>query len=120
MRLGEDPFKPKTIARALISTDATGAGVILSTDDWWLKEMVDELGNSAEEVGLCGNCDLGEPGLYLWTGHSQLTYDWESGQPDGHEWVGDLRPARLEEIAELYAMRPVGPEEAVDDEEVRE
>jgi hypothetical protein len=101
--------KPRQPARALIGTDATGVPVVLATDDGWLEEEVDNVGTNAEDVGIRGLEACIPAGLYLFTGHSRLTYDLESGKPDGSEWVGDLRPVRPEEVAELYAMEPPAP-----------
>jgi hypothetical protein len=101
-----DANKPSPLARALIGTDLGGVSRILATDDWWLAEDVNNVSTDAEEMGM-GAGD--KPGLYLFTGRCQLTYDYESGQPDGSEWVGELRPVKPEEVAELYAMVPSEP-----------
>lgn len=108
-------MKPKPVARALIGTDITGVPIILATDDWWLAEEVSNISTSAEEVGLVSLRDCSKPGLYLFTGHSELTYDWETGHPDGSDWVGEVRPVRPDEVAELYAMEPPLPPDIAED-----
>jgi len=103
VNLADVPGKPRPLARALIGTDLGGVWRILATDDFWLAKDVRNASTDAEELGM-GAGD--KPGLYLFTGRCQLTYDYESGEPDGSEWVGELRPVRPEEVAELYAMVP--------------
>jgi hypothetical protein len=93
--------------RALIGTDVTGVPVILATDGPWVKAAVEATSASAEECGVVGVRECGEPGLYLWTGTGQL----ETWGPDFNEpeavFDGEVRKlTAADDLAALYAMTP--------------
>lgn len=72
--------------RALLTKDAAGRIVILSTDDWWVAEQYEELKEETLDVL---DDEVQQGVFYLWTGKSRLTYPCplDGIGPDGSEFV---------------------------------
>lgn len=92
--------------RALIAVGLSGSAAVVATDGDWIGTDVDNISDSADDVGL--NYPSGRPGLYLWTGTGRLV---DNSAPDmpyepDVEYSGTFRPVRPDELPELLAMEP--------------
>lgn len=95
-----------TVERALIGTNVCGVPIVLATDGGTVFFMCKEVSTGCEDIGLCDAALA--PGLYLWEGEARTEVygaPWDTQEPE-LVFDGTIRPVRLEEVAELYAMLP--------------